>query len=192
MEEELREGVHKENYFQQVVQDAIEDLKETGNGYCFLSSQIREIESEVPNLVYKLVDGIYYLSINDKDDDKNEYFAVKVEKKWMYIHLKPSGFIYQLFQDVGVKFKSFKSEKYLKKFLSCKKTRNAKNVEKALYVVFNRHHEICPYFINNNVLEMVFNEYNIKYVEFKDENDLGYISIIESNNVWKGGDTNEI
>lgn len=195
MEEEFKdnyEGYHKENYFQQVVQDAIDDLRETGSGYCFSLAQMEEVKTEIPNVKYRLIDSIYYLNIEDTDDESNEYFAVKVEKKWMKCKLAPSEFMFDLFTDYGVKFKSFKNMKYLNKFLVCKKTRNEKEIEESIYVVFNRRKEVCSYKVKSNVLQMVFEEYGIKYVEYNDENDEGYIHIMSTSTNWKGGDTNGI
>lgn len=51
-----------EGHFNQIVKDAVSNLKSKGTGYCFSLEQISEIQKYFKTQIkYTLVDGIYYL-----------------------------------------------------------------------------------------------------------------------------------
>lgn len=49
------------SYFNQVVRDAINEVKKGHTGYCFTEEQVREVAKRFDVTEYKVVDGIFYI-----------------------------------------------------------------------------------------------------------------------------------
>ena len=68
MEDENKsEYKEKDSFFNQVVREAVRQLKSDKSAYCFSLEQVKEICKQVPDTKYRLIEGIYYLERRDKD-----------------------------------------------------------------------------------------------------------------------------
>lgn len=59
------------SYFNQVVRDAISEIKKGHTGYCFTMEQVREVAGHFDVTEYKQVDGIFYVKA-DKSKKVNK------------------------------------------------------------------------------------------------------------------------
>lgn len=63
-DEKVKKNDYKErdSFFNQVVREAVRQLRSEKSAYCFSMEQVRAILEEVEDAKYRIVDGIYYLS----------------------------------------------------------------------------------------------------------------------------------